>query len=524
MKMTNLRALLRYNFAIVWGHTPWLVAIPVAASMLVLFWRMALASMFAPSQAAQTTESVAPILAAFLCAHLLGVEYRHHIEEITFSKPYAGRRIVYLRLLAVYVLIAFLVAVMLFVYAKGMGASFPVAGVVLAGIPSIFFLSMLSLMVATLFRQPAVGILAAGLYWAADAYGNVELHPLLSLQGYAAFLRMDDLSAWWLPGKLLLLALGVALYLVNVRLIGRPQGIRTRAKSVRNAAILLAAAFLYLYTGALSKIAYGLQHEREWPNQARVWYRERFQIYGSIPAARIVGASFADYVGSYGGTSEDESGRGVATGRTPRDLARLRRLTERAPQSRWADHALYDLARAAQAEAKGMEPSEARSLYYQLAERYPRSAFAPSALQRLGALSAGAGDAHTAEWAQQRLIERYPASEEAAKAVRALSQAWSHAGRHEDAVALVEGMASRTLAQERPALWRTAGDLLAAAGRQLEARERYQRALSELDTLLAQVNAELDRHEDIPPVLMERRNQLNRQRRETQRAITAAGG
>ena len=85
MRVKNLRALLRYNFGIVWGHTPWLLIIPVAASMLVLFWNMAMASMFTPSKVAQTTEGLAPILAAFLCAHLLGVEYRFRIGEITFA-------------------------------------------------------------------------------------------------------------------------------------------------------------------------------------------------------------------------------------------------------------------------------------------------------------------------------------------------------------------------------------------------------------------------------------------------------
>ncbi|NLC56377.1 MAG: hypothetical protein GX774_06025, partial [Armatimonadetes bacterium] len=312
MRVKNLRALLRYNFGIVWGHTPWLLIIPVAASMLVLFWNMAMASMFTPSKVAQTTEGLAPILAAFLCAHLLGVEYRFRIGEITFAKPFAGRRILYLRLLAVYLLVAFLVAVMLFVYAKGIGTEFSTTEVVLAGVPSVLFLSMLSLMLATLTRQPMVGVAVAGLYWAADLYGGVEFHPLLSLQGYAAFLRAEELAASWKLSKGILLALGLLLYLVNVRLVGRPEGIRSRAKMARNAGLLAVVAALYLYTGALAKVAYGLRHDHQWPNQARVWYRERFRVYGSLPVAPLLGPGFTHYLGPLTGDPEDR-GRGTPT-------------------------------------------------------------------------------------------------------------------------------------------------------------------------------------------------------------------
>lgn len=523
MKAKNLRALLRYNFGIVWGHTPWLLIIPVAASMLVLFWNMAMASMFNASKAAQTVESLAPILSAFLCAHVLSVEYRYRISEITFSKPLSGRRILYLRLLAVYLLVAFLMAVMLFVYAFGIGTPFSVRDTVLAGIPSVLFLSMLSLMLSILLRQPMVGVALAAVYWLADAYGGVELHPLLSLQGYAAFLRGEELAGSWAIGKGILLALGIILYAVNVRLVGRPEGVRTRAKTVRNAAILVGVACLYLYTGALAKVAYGLSHEQEWPNRARAWYRDRFHIYGALPVVRLLGRNFAEYVGPLRNGDPDDPEKASSLGTTAADVERLRKLVARAPRSRWADHALYALARAVQAGVTDQDPLTARTLHWQLVQQYPASAFAPAALLSLGTLAEQAGDAAACEQAYRMLLEQYPESPEVPKALKALTDRLRASGRLEEALKLVDGVAANARPDLLPALWQQAGDLLVQLGRPAEARDRYHRALRELDARIGELEQAVADAEDVPQDILDRRNDLSSQRRSIQEALNAVG-
>ncbi len=482
MNVTNLRALIRYNFSIVWGHTPWLIVVPVAAGMLVLFWNMALASVFTPAQAALTTECLAPALAAFLSAHLLGVEYRQRAGEITFSKPFAAGRILMLRLLAGYLLIAAMVAVMLFVYARGIGTEFPMQGVILAGIPSVLFLSMLSLTVATLFRQPAMGLMVAGLTWAVDAYGGVQIHPVLSLQGYAGWLANPDggLADGWRLGKAILLALAGLLYVANLRLIGRPEGVRTRRKALRNAAVLVGLLLLYLYTGAMAKVALGKRYEAGQPARARIWYREQFGFYGALPVARLVGRDFADYIGAGGESGASADASGLFLARSQRDLARLQRVLSRSPRGRWADHALFELARAAQSSSAAGLPANAPALYRQLSEQYPESVFAPPALGALNTLSSRSGDTDTRSWACRRLVERYPESREAGPAVQSLVGELRAAGRQAEALSLVEALAAKAPPETRVQVWQVAGDLLAEMRRPADARARYDRALAEL--------------------------------------------
>src|SRR5579862_1914211 len=97
-------ALIRYNFRVLMFHSWWLLVIPLAASQLSVFWT-AVTQRFSAPLPASTVESVSPLLAAFLSAHLLAPEYRSGIGAVLASKPVHIGKVVLLRLAIVMALV-----------------------------------------------------------------------------------------------------------------------------------------------------------------------------------------------------------------------------------------------------------------------------------------------------------------------------------------------------------------------------------------------------------------------------------
>lgn len=504
VKLKNLRALLGYNFRIVIGHTHWLIVVPIAATMLVLFMHMALKSLFTEkfSVASKTVELLAPILATYLCTHILGAEYRYRITELTFSKPYAAHRIVLLRILAVFLMVSFLMGVLLEVFRRGIYPGLPVWGIVKAAFPSTLFLSMLGLTVATLFRQPTVGLAFAGIYWGLDVYQGLRLHPLLSLQAYAGHLADNDLAWNWPLSKWLLLGLGALLYGINSRLMVRPEGPRNWRTTGRSVAILAGILLAYLVTGAACKVIYGIRHESQRPTLARLWYRQQFQVYGSLPVARLFGRPFALYLGRRGRSQQEGGEALLQSGRTPQDLQMLQRLIQRYPRSRWAPNALYELARAAKASvAQDRETSlDPLALYRRLAEQYPHSVFAPAGLVEMAQHAQAVGEGEAKQWAQEQLLNRYPDRPQAG----AVAEDYARTAQANGPEAMQQALQTLEKAQRvappagQPYLLGAAGDLLAALGRRQEAIQNYERAAQLLDQLYEEHRAEVQRREEIP--------------------------
>ena len=123
---------------------------------------MAMASFFTPAVAARTGECLGAGLAAFLFAHLLGIEYRSHVEEITFSKPLNVNSVLLLRVVVALLFLVAIVDGMLLVCWIAID-KFPLFASLCAWLPSALFLGMIALTATTWLRNPVAGIVVAGL-------------------------------------------------------------------------------------------------------------------------------------------------------------------------------------------------------------------------------------------------------------------------------------------------------------------------------------------------------------------------
>jgi hypothetical protein len=259
----------------------------------------------------------------------------------------------------------------------------------------------------------------------------------------------------------------------------------------------------YLVTGAACKVAYGARQESVYPTRARVWYRRQFEVYGQVPVARLFGRPFALYLGRMGRSSREEGGALLQSGRTPQDMQMLQRLLERYPRSRWADNALYELARATKADltqGSAASPQTVLDLYRRLVEQYPGSVFAPPALEEMATVARSAGDAAALSWAREQLLTRYAGSPQAgtvAEAYAADSLAGGAAAAQQALQRVDQALAAASEAS-RPRLLGAAGDLLAGLGRREEARQRYGEAAQGMDQLLRKHQEEVQRREDMP--------------------------
>lgn len=482
-----------YNIRILLGNSYWLIITPVAAAQLVLFWNMAVMSMLSSPRAAGTVELVAPILAAFLCAHALAPEQRK-VGELVFVRPVSIERILVLRIVAIFAFVLLSLSPVLILYHVRI-ADFPLGMTLLAALPSMLLLSLLALGIASAVHHPLLGFAAAAAFWVVDLLTSGTLNPLTSLHSYAGSLSGSPFSEIWFASKLVLLGLAALLYLWVRSRLGRPAApLRLRVVASRSA-LAIAILFAYVATGAGFRLGYGLQRESEMGPRAHLWYQTQFSCYGPVPVVRLFGPAFPLYLKAAGAASVNGGARG--SGASSVDVSRLKLLQERYPNSIWADNAQLLIALNALAQpavrpavvisyqAGRDEPSVkvfgddfdgARAEFEALVERYPDSPFAPFALSQLAVIGLSTLDLESAVSANRRLLERYPEAPEAGLAGADLSAYHLNAGHPELALQAADVAAGL-------APWDVRADALFAAARAAQtagkpdsARHRYARA------------------------------------------------
>lgn len=481
--MTTFRAQFQYNVRILLANSYWLLIIPLVASQLVIFWHMAVASMLPPGTVARSCELVIPLLAAFLCAHVVASEHRYRVDELVFVRPRHVLLTIVMRFLALYGIAAILAAMMLYVYKAGLKKEFNTGLVLLAGVPSMLFLSMLSMAFSAAWRTPAAGVGVALVYWAADATRGAVLNPLLTLQGYAIALdaastdQPPRLADWAVSKGLLLLLAAIAAW-AGFRCLGRPASPRRWRAAVRVSAGALAFAALYLVTGAFWQLNVAQKAARGNPDQARIIYQRAFSGYGPLPVAFLFGPAFVHYVGYPALDPLTSEARSELRQET---VNRLRDLAERWPHSRWAPNALYEVTRVGAnfGATSGNTPTDAEAALYGLRfghlflDRYPTSSFAPEVAARMVGMARRLGDQRTMLWAYDRLTTAYPSSPAAGRAAGELREWYMSHGQVAKGLELARVAAQGAPPEQKPEALLTYADLLAKTGHKQEAIRAY---------------------------------------------------
>lgn len=483
--------LLRYNARLVVLNSYWLFVVPLVASQLVLFWHMAMKSLLGENAAyvAQSTELAAPLFAAFLCAHVLAPEYHNRLEDIVFSRPVPFARTVLARLVTMYLFLTVLVAVMLLVYKIGLKADYDLGAVVLAGLPAVFFLSMLSLAVAATWHSPVAGFAVAGVVWAGDVLLGAKLNPLLTLHAYANKLAEvpaagDDL----LVSKALLCLGGVVLAWIAARAVGRPASpVKWRAL-VRTAVAVAAGLLLYLGSGTAYRMQQliALESDRTALPDLRYTHQEAFAAFGRLPLAYAFGPAYARYIGYP--VRRDFQDWELHRGRQAK-VDSLRSVVFSYPRSRWADKAFYELIRAA---AQVTEKSEAltvgpggelinrrTALQYcrDFLRDYAASPFGPLVAERMLALARTMNDEAEMRAAYELLVTKYAADPLASETASKMMAHYAQQGRTGEAVTAAETALRAMAAGGDPAALMAIGDFLRSLDRREPAGRAYRQAL-----------------------------------------------
>ena len=488
---TNLRRLFGYNTRILLGNSYWLLIIPVVASQLIIFWHMATASMVKASTVANSFELVIPLLAAFLCAHVVAPEHQNRVDELTFVRPVPFVRTIALRILSMYLIVAVLATMMLFVYKNGLKTQFDPLTTVLAGIPSVLFMSLLALAFASAWRSAAVGIGITLVYWAADATWGAALNPLFTLHGYSAALAATNggplTSSAWMVSKGVLLALTLVIGWFARTGLGRPAAPRRWRAVLRLAVGTVPLVVAYLVTGAYWQLSQARGAAEEQPHQARTIYRQAFAGFGAVPVPYLFGATFADYIGFPNQGGEDD----LAIG-SHRDaaVARLLATAQRHPESPWADHAFYEVIRLGEATAPASEADDkGKRMTSQYCRtflgEYPASVFAPDVASRMVKLGILTGDEDGMMWAYTRALTAYRGTDGAAEAAAAMQGYFMSLGDIARATEAARASADAAPVTAKPEALLRLGGFLAQHGQPDEARV----ALTQVD---AAVRAKLD--------------------------------
>jgi len=485
-----------YNIRILIGNSYWLAVAPVAATQIVLFWSMATGVLVSAGRATQTIELLAPILAAFLCAHALAAE-EDGVGELVFVRPVSIEKVLALRLC---VMFAFVFAILTpaFVIFSRSTEGFSLGLTILAALPSALALSVLAMAVASVARNPILGFAAAGAFWALDVLIGGYFNPLITLHAYADSLFGRDMSEQWVLNKVVLTIVAGLLYVWHRRMLTRPPAPRRWAAALRAGAVVVAVLVLYSVSGAAYKVSYGVRHERALGHRARLWYQRQFRGYGPLPVAWMFGPAFVRYVEAELGRELPFGARGSGTLWTRVDVSSMQQIVARYPDSAWADNAQFEIAShvgrqelsepwVVVAYEQGGTPRTAISItqdveraadgYEALVDRYPGSPFAPLALAERAAIGLRLLDFATARAAYERLVRDYPDAPESCEAGMQLSAFYLGEGDSEEAL-----RAGDVAAGVAP--WDVKAEALLAAARaahqggdEAGARDRYGRAL-----------------------------------------------
>ncbi|MBU0607613.1 MAG: hypothetical protein KKI08_06980, partial [Armatimonadetes bacterium] len=473
------RELLRYNARLVMLSSYWLFVVPLVASQLILFWYMAMKSLLGENAAyvARTTELAAPIFAAFLCAHVLAPEYRHRLEDLVFSRPVPFARTVLARLATMYVFLAALIGAMLLVYRVALHAEYDLSAVVLAGLPSVFFLSMLSLAVAAVWHSPVTGFAVAGAVWAGDALLGAAMNPLLTLHAYANKLaEVPAAGDNLMVSKALLCLGGAVLAWIAARAVGRPAGpVKWRTLARAGVAVAL-AVMVYVGSGAAYRMQQlvALESDRAALPDLRVAHQEVFAAYGRLPVAVLFGTAYANYVGYP--VRKDFREHDLRQGRQ-RKVDQLRKVVFGAPHSRWADNAYYELirmaaqvaddAKAPQAGAEGELLNRTAALQYgrELLRNYPQSPYGPLVAERMMTVARTMNDEAQMRAAYELLVTTYATDPLAGATAVKMMEYYAQKGRRDEAATAGETALRAMAAGGDPEALMTIGDFLRSIGK-----------------------------------------------------------
>ncbi len=484
-----------YNIRILLGNSYWLIVTPVAGAQLVLFWNMAVVSASSAPTAVRTVELLAPILAAFLCAHALAPEHGK-VGELVFVRPVSVERVLLLRMAAVFAFVLIVISPVLILDMFRV-QDFPLGAAVAAALPGMALMSVIALAAANALRQPLLGFAAVAAFWALDVATGGYFNALVSLRGYGNWLAQEPMSELWLTNKLVLCGLAVVIYLGLRKTLGKPAAPRRLRTAVVRAAVAVVVLVLYAGTGAGYKLAYGLRHEQELGIQSRLWYQVQFGRYGPAPVARLFGPAFPLYLQPDLSRETISLNSANTTLVTPVDVSRMRLLLRRYPRSIWADNAQLEIAlyamrgrpreeqlligrQAGQRQTAqrlvDQDLESARREFETLVDRYPRSPFGPLALSKMSAIGLAKLDFALAVGSLQRLIRDFGGSPQAYEAGLDLNAYYLCVGETDRALEAADAAAAA-------APWDVQGKALLAAGRAAEAggkadvaRDRYQKA------------------------------------------------
>lgn len=398
----------RYNYLIIAGAGYWALAVPVATSQLVTLWMMALSSDFQQSTANKIAELMTPVLGAFLVANSLAPEYKSGVGAVLACKPVSLTRVLAIRAGLGMLAALLLTLVTLTVCSVGL-KPIEIWPPLLASIPSLFFLSSLALLFATIFRNPLGGFAVALGLWCFDFALGYYVHPLLSVQGMSTAVDGDVLAKLWPIGKAVQVVAGALLWYVHLRQMPRICRPPERRDVLKIAATCAAVMAIYCYSGAVTVLGYAYTHRANLPTRDVLWLRRYLSIFGPVPVARLFGPAFATYVYEPVLSESQTSAHSLR-------VDQLNAALERWPHSIWADGIAFALA----SEVDGVSPTEAPARYLAVADRYPQSPFAPRALMTVARRDDGNVSPDERLLAARRLISDYPNAREAEPAAATL--------------------------------------------------------------------------------------------------------
>ncbi len=466
--------LLRYNFRVLmFGHW-WLLVFPIAASQLMVFWNL-VTLRFEEPLPSHSVETVPPLLAAFLCAHVLSAEYRSGVGAILASKPVDIGKVVAFRMAVVLVLVWALALLSLTAFYYGW-EPYPIWPAWLACLPSTVFLGLLALAFATLFRNAWAGFGVAAIWWAMDRAPGVLINPFLSLRSVSASMVNETTHQMlvftryaWEP-KFVLLALSVLLYLWHRRLIFT-LGSRSASRLRRRGVVLaLLVPVVYAGSGASFKVAYLYTHRGRLLPDDTAWIRTQLAPFGPVPVAWAFGPVFAAYVGEIPNTWRLQAGdEADVYGDTAKHRGDIARIVQRGTRSIWGSNVVELYARLES--QKAPTPEQRISLLRLIVERYPNGPHAAGAYVRIARENVEAGRPDEARQSCEKALTVPHTSREASDALRILTSIYRAAGRTEEAIAAARRWFAVADARQKFKAGEVLFGLLDHSGRTEEARQ-----------------------------------------------------
>lgn len=486
---------LRYNARICAGLGPWLLVVPVASTMLVLFALMALTSLVREHFAVMVLELLGSLVMAFVGTTLLRPEYQYNTLETVLTRPVSFRALVGVRMALAGSGVAVLMALMALYMNRVMGKQFSVGSALLAALVSMAFLAALAVTVGAFSRSPTLGFFAAGAFWALDVVFAGQLNPVLMLAGYGMALKEPDgiFTAWKL-GKAVLVGGSLLLVYLAARAGARPAGQWNLRRVVRSTGCVLAVVLVYLGTGAVYKLRWGRAHEAELGNRTRSWYQQAFRCYGTVPVAPLLSPSFARFIGYRAPwTKLPEDPEGKLSDERCYQVQQLKVVALGSSTGRWVDNGLYELGRMLVSE-HDQTPADPEfrlglNCLEQLTREHPDSLFAAMGLERLAHAYWMVGDAASAEATVRKLVKQCPGTEAAFRAGRDFAVALREQHRFAEAVAVLGPLARNAAPSDRPLALLLLGDLLSDPA--VRQPDRAVAAYAEAERLCTQTLTEL---------------------------------